>query len=118
MDGRKCPVEDCDYVLPECEDTLAAAFLTGHLLCHSKKAPAVKMESVKRPTITASGTSAAWTYFLRRWESYVDATHASGRDRIHQLIECCDGGMTDVWERQGEESVSLFQSHPSAVKAN
>lgn len=52
-----------------------------------------KAEKVKRPTISASGTSEEWAYFLLRWSDYKAATHLAGPDVIYQLLECCDDGL-------------------------
>ena len=43
-----------------------------------------------RPTISAAGTSADWSYFQSRWKDYIDATKVIGRDKVIQLLECCD----------------------------
>ena len=53
-------------------------------------ATGVKAEKVKRPVISASGTSEEWTYFTQRWTEYKQATRLSGQDIIFQLLECCD----------------------------
>ena len=49
-----------------------------------------KIEAVKRPTVSAAGTSQDWLYFLSRWEDYVKATNVKGADQAIQLLECCD----------------------------
>ena len=48
------------------------------------------MDKVKRPTISLAGTSEDWKYFLCRWEDYATATKITGRDKVVQLLECCD----------------------------
>ena len=45
---------------------------------------------MKRPTISAAGTSEEWAYFLQRWSDYKAATHLTGSDIVYQLLECCD----------------------------
>ena len=53
-------------------------------------APRIKAEQVKRPTVTASGTSETWRYFTQRWTVYKQATKLEGADIIYQLLECLD----------------------------
>ena len=53
-------------------------------------ATGVQAEKVKRPTISASGTTEEWIYFEQRWTEYKQATHLTGRDIIFQLLECCE----------------------------
>ena len=48
------------------------------------------MEKVKRPTISLSGTSEDWSYFLSRWEDYKAATKLQSAECITQLLECCE----------------------------
>ena len=68
-----------------------AALLTTHSTIHaSGSAAAAKVEKVKRPTIAAAGTSEDWAYFTSRWSDYVAATKIVGKDRVVQLLECCD----------------------------
>ena len=40
--------------------------------------------------VSAAGSSEEWSYFLTRWNDYVEATKVTGRDRVMQLLECCD----------------------------
>lgn len=51
---------------------------------------AARVEKVRRPTVTAAGSSEDWAYFLTRWQDYVEATKIEGKDLIIQLLECCD----------------------------
>ncbi|CAG2222071.1 unnamed protein product [Mytilus edulis] len=51
---------------------------------------AAKVEKVKRPVISTAGTSEEWAYFESRWSDYVEATKIAGRDKVVQLLECCD----------------------------
>ena len=48
------------------------------------------MEKVRRPTITSAGTSEEWSYFITRWQDYAEATRVEGKDKVIQLLECCD----------------------------
>ena len=64
---------------------------------HSSPAPspasAAKAEKVKRPAVSAAGTSEEWAYFVQRWSEYKEATHLSGSDVIFQLLECCSDSL-------------------------
>ena len=31
-----------------------------------------------------------WSYFLTRWQDYAEATKVTGKDKVVQLLECCD----------------------------
>jgi hypothetical protein len=84
-----CPVPGCDYRTPDLEAAIVAALITAHSVTHAP-GPAVKIERVRRPTITSAGTSEDWTYFLSRWKDYVSATKIEGRNKVVQLLECCD----------------------------
>ena len=86
-----CPIPGCDYTTPELDASIVAALLTTHCTIHaSGTGPAAKIEKVKRPTIAAAGTSEDWAYFTSRWSDYVEATKVSGKDRVMQLLECCE----------------------------
>ena len=86
-----CPVPDCPYVLPEMDPALGAVIMAGHLQTHrSEPTVMAKIEQVKRPCITSSGTTEDWGYFLSRWEDYVEATKVTGVNKTIQLLECCD----------------------------
>ena len=81
-------------------DALAAVLLSVHssgthtAQGHASAAPVVipntKLEKVRRPTISAAGSSEDWSYFLTRWGDYVAATNVTGKDKVIQLLECCD----------------------------
>ena len=99
MTDIKCPAPHCEVAWPS---TTAPEILLRLLDIHERTAhpapaPAtapmatgVKAEKVKRPVISASGTSEEWTYFTQRWSEYKQATHLTGLDTIFQLLECCD----------------------------
>ena len=53
-------------------------------------ATTARVEKVRRPTVTAAGSSEDWAYFVTRWQDYVEATKIEGKDMIIQLLECCD----------------------------
>ena len=81
-----CPITDCEYATPDVDPIVAAALITTHATIHNATAsPAAiaKVEKVKRPTISSAGTSEDWT-------DYVEATKGSGKDKVIQLLECCD----------------------------
>ena len=86
-----CPIAECTYATPDVEAVLAAALITTHATIHKAVTPNVaKVEKVKRPTISSAGTSEDWSYFMSRWDDYVEATKVSGKDKVVQLLECCD----------------------------
>ena len=96
MPSVKCAIETCTYQTPDLDNSIVAILLTTHATTHSASTPAgatPKVESVKRPTITSAGTIEDWQYFTSRWEEYVAATRVTGRDRVLQLLECCDDGL-------------------------
>ena len=89
----RCPIEDCEYRMPDADPLVAAAFITTHATVHGlphSTAPVVKAEKVKRPCILSAGTTEDWQYFTSRWSDYVEATKLSGTDKVIQLLECCD----------------------------
>ena len=51
------------------------------------------MEKVRRPTVTAAGTSEEWSYFELRWSEYKAATRLTGTDIVYQLLECCEDNL-------------------------
>ena len=51
---------------------------------------AVKVERVRRPTVTAAGSSEDWTYFKSRLKDCAEATEVDGRGKVIQPLECCD----------------------------
>ena len=62
-----------------------------HTASPASAAPAAaKVAKVRRPTVSAAGSSEEWSYFLIRWQDYVEATKVTGKDRVVQLLECCD----------------------------
>ncbi|VDH93756.1 Hypothetical predicted protein [Mytilus galloprovincialis] len=40
--------------------------------------------------LAKAGTSEEWAYFESRWSAYVETTKIAGRDKVVQLLECCD----------------------------
>ena len=93
-----CPIPDCEYSTPDLSDAIVAALLTTHCVTHTAQAgphtpPAHKVETVKRPTIAAAGSSEEWSYFEIRWNDYVNATGISGKQAVIQLLECCEDSL-------------------------
>ena len=52
--------------------------------------PTAKAEKVKRPSISATGSSEEWSYFRFRWKEYTVDTKIKGKDEVIQLLGCCD----------------------------
>ena len=83
-----CPYPDCDFATPDgMAPAVVAALLNGHILVHSQ-AVRTKPKPVRRPEITAGGTTENWHYFLTRWRAYSLAVHLVGPDIAIQLLEC------------------------------
>ena len=91
MPAVKCPIDGCSYETPDENPAIIAALLTVHSQTHTHATvTAAKVEKVKRPVISAAGTSEEWQYFQHRWSDYVKATKITGPDLVMQLLECCD----------------------------
>ena len=92
MAGTRCPFNGCEYAVPEGTlDAMAPIVFSTHALNHKTvEVSAGKVDPVRRPTITANGTTEAWAYFLTRWGQYATATRIAGVPRVLQLLECCD----------------------------
>ena len=94
MPAVNCPYPECEYTTPDLEAAIVAVLLSTHSLTHAQghtdTAAAAKTEKVKRPSITKSGSSEDWAYFLSRWSDYKQATKVAGKDKVIQLLECCD----------------------------
>ncbi|CAH3031503.1 unnamed protein product [Pocillopora meandrina] len=95
----KCPFPECTYETEEVTDTLAAVLLSVHSSgVHVTPGTvntinpniSTKLERVRRPTISAAGSSEDWSYFLMRSGDYVAATNVTGKEKVIQLLECCD----------------------------
>ena len=124
MASIPCSAPDCDVTWPS--DTplevlcrlidlhARTAHPTG---TPSVAAPSAKAEKVKRPSITAAGTSEEWTYFAQRWAEYKAATHLTGIDVIFQLLECCDESLRkDLTRTYGDLTSSSEDSVLSKIK--
>ena len=62
----KGPIPDCPYATEEVDSALATSLLRIHAKTHEPSNSTAKVEKVRRPTISAGGTSEEWTYFLTR----------------------------------------------------
>ena len=87
--------QECDYVT-DSEATISEAITL--LQMHEKAkhehqistSNPLKADKVRRPTITGGGSSEDWQYFVTRWEEYASATKLADKDKVLQLLECCD----------------------------
>lgn len=102
MSTIDCPAPDCDASWPAATaPELLIRLLDLHertthpttLAATASTAPTAKAEKIKRPTLSASGTSEEWAYFRQRWSDYKAATRLTGTDIVFQLLECCDEGL-------------------------
>ena len=114
MPAVRCPIPGCEYTTPDLDPAIVAALLTTHGSSHTQAQPttAAAVEKVRRPVISAAGTTEDWSYFETRWSDYTKATKIKGQDRILHLLECCDdnlrkdltmnhgGSLTDQTEEQ------------------
>ena len=95
MPIQECPFPDCDYATTDVSDALAVTLLqmhcTGvHMIPNTAASTNVKVEKVRRPTLSSGGSSEEWSYFLTRWHDYKDATKITGKELVIQLLKCCD----------------------------
>ena len=117
MPAVSCPIEGCEYKTPDLDPAIVAALITAHTTTHTGN-QAAKVEKVKRPAIAAAGTSEEWTYFELRWKDYVTATKLAGREKVIQLLECCEENLRrDLTRSAGatltDKSIYLFiLQHP------
>ena len=120
MPDIKCPAPGCNHKF---SDGLDVGILTALIDLHARTAhPAptataspAKAEKVKRPTVSAAGSSEEWAYFLQRWADYKAATHLQGPDVVFQLLECCEESLRkDLTRAFG----SLSNSSEDAVIKN
>lgn len=101
---HECPFPGCTYTTKDVTDELAAVVLKIHAEGYHIKLQQkpTKVESVRRPTVVAAGTSEDWSYFITRWNDYKIATNLSGVDIVMQLLECCEDSLRkDVTREAG-----------------
>ena len=90
-----CPVAGCTYKTDDVDAAIIVELLKLHSASHVQQTPATtapnsSLEKIKRPTVSAGGTSEEWAYFKTRSNEYKESTKVSGRDCIIHLLECCD----------------------------
>ena len=92
MTKLKCSVGGCTFETEDVEATIALELLKVHDRHHPVTVSnnTCKVEKVRRPVVTSSGTSEDWRYFLQRWEEYKKATGIQGEELVLQLLECCE----------------------------
>ena len=97
MPKYKCPFPDCTFETDDAQYSLAAVLISVHSMrTHTVAAPstngnaAAKVEKVHHLTISTAGSCKDWSYFLTWWQNYVDAIKITGKDKVVQLLECCD----------------------------
>ena len=96
----QCPFPECTYETDEVTDVLVAVMLSVHSQgTHATPgvtattpsiAPNTKLEKVRRPTVSVARSSEDWSYFLTRWDDYVAGNNVTGKDKVIQLLKCCD----------------------------
>ena len=94
----KCPAPNCNIEWPADTPTdiltrlLDIHSATAHAApaCVPTPTPAVRAEKIRRPMVSAAGTSETWAYFVQRWTDYKQATHLNDSDTVFQLLGCCD----------------------------
>ena len=100
-----CPFPACDYTADDADTAIVAALLNAHSATHMlSHNVAAKVKKVKRPTISDAGSSEDWAYFQSRWTEYVDVTKVTGRDKVVQLLECCDNQLRKNLNRSAVEA--------------
>ena len=103
----QCPIPGCDHVTDDFDAAIVAALITGHCTIHARGPVTIaKVEKVKRPVISTAGTSEEWAYFESRWSDYIEATKIAGRDKVVQLLECCDEQLRKDLTRSAEGSLT------------
>ncbi|KAF0287263.1 hypothetical protein FJT64_014293 [Amphibalanus amphitrite] len=92
MSATRCPFEDCSYSIAEDTDAnVVVQLLRMHeAASHARPSVSFTADKVRRPQVSAAGSSEEWTYFLSRWTDYKEAVHLTGSDCVLQLLECCD----------------------------
>ena len=116
MESIDCPVDGCDYATPRNIDAIVvAALLNAHATIHSRDSVA-KVEKVRRPTISAAGSSEEWAYFKTRWNDYKTATKVTGPECVIQLLECCDESLRKDITRAAGGSLTA-QTEDNVLKA-
>ena len=129
----KCPAPNCAETFQE---TLDSTVLLRLLDLHAQTAhpptvapqatPPTKAEKVRRPSITQSGNSEDWSYFLARWQEYKQATRLQDNEVLFQLMECCEetlrkdltrsyGSLTDRTEAEALNCIRSLAVKPENI---
>ena len=83
MPIHQCPYPNCSFVTKDITDELAAVMIKVHAEgAHLSRTKSAKVESVRRPVLSAGGTSEDWCYFLTRWRDYKATTNVAGTEKI------------------------------------
>ena len=117
MPKVKCSFPDCPYTTNDLPAKLVLKLLDIHAGSHATLPQrTVKVDRVRRPTISSAGTSEEWQYFQTRWGEYVAATKISGTDRVIELLECCDDQLRKDLTRAAGKSLTT-QSEEEVLRA-
>ena len=108
MPKHQCPFPACKFTTKDVSDDLAAVLIKVHAdgSHNVAKSKSAKVENVRRPVISTGGTIEDWQYFQTRWNDYKEATNISGRDKIIQLLECCDSDLRKALSRAAGGSLT------------
>lgn len=93
MPAVRCPVTGCEFTTDDLDAAIVVQLLQMHSTAEHSTSQTVKVEKVKRPTVSSGGSGEEWSYFLTRWKEYVSATKVTGQEKIIQLLECCDDSL-------------------------
>lgn len=68
--------------------------------------------------MSAAGSSEKWSYFLTRWQDYAEATKVTGKDKVVQLLECCDEQLRKdlTWNAGGSLTHKTVDEVMAAIK--
>ena len=77
-----------------------------------------KVERVRRPTVSAAGSSEEWSYFLTHWQDYAEATKVTGKDKVVQLLEWCVEQLRKdlTWNAGGSLTNKIVDKVMAAIK--
>ena len=95
MPKFSCPLPDCTFETEDLNEAVAAVMPTVHAnATHTTTVTQVNKTKMKNssPNNIHCGPSEEWTYFLTnaRWQDYAEATNIHGKEKVFQLLECCD----------------------------
>ena len=102
MEPIHCPADDsCPTKFnAELDSQLLIKLIDVHVTrCHPVAAAPVpvadqqKTERMKRPVVSAGGSSAQWRYFETRWDEFKAGTGLPPSKYSSQAMECCDDAL-------------------------